>query len=100
MVSTTGKTRGETRNVATEWTWEEVAHQDSLTEGPAWDGERLLYSHCDANLTWAYDPASGESEVWRRDTQGSNGMVFDRDGRLLPTARWSAWSPMATRARR
>ena len=69
--------------MATEWTWEEVAHQDSLTEGPAWDGEWLLYSHCDANLTWAYDPASGENEVWRLNTQGSNGMVFDRDGRLF-----------------
>ena len=67
----------------TDWTWEEVAHQDSLTEGPAWDGSALLYSQCYANLTWRYDPQTGDNAVWRRDTRGGNGMVFDKDGRLF-----------------
>ena len=66
-----------------DWKWELVAKQDSLTEGPAWDGSALLYSHCDASRTWRYDPASGENSVWRENTNGSNGMTFDRRGRLF-----------------
>lgn len=66
-----------------EWKWELVAKQKELTEGPAWDGEGLLYSECAANLTWRYDPKSKKSTVWRRDTNGANGMYFDRMGRLF-----------------
>ncbi|MEX0761809.1 MAG: SMP-30/gluconolactonase/LRE family protein [Dehalococcoidia bacterium] len=66
-----------------EWNWELVAKQGNLTEGPAWDGEALLYSECAASLTWRYDPGSKENTVWREDTNGANGMVFDRHGRLF-----------------
>jgi gluconolactonase len=65
-----------------EWNFELVAKHENLTEGPAWDGEALLYSQCAASLTWRYDTRSKKSEVWRRDTHGSNGMLFDRDGKL------------------
>jgi gluconolactonase len=64
-----------------EWEFELVAKHDSLVEGPAWDGTALLYSECGASLTWRYDPATKQRVIWRRDTNGSNGMVFDREGR-------------------
>ncbi len=67
----------------TEWTFETIAERDSLTEGPAWDGDGLLYSHCAADLTMRWDPQTGESSVWREDTGGANGMVFDHHGRLF-----------------
>lgn len=65
-----------------DWKFELVAKHDSLTEGPAWDGNALLYSECAANLTWRYDPATKKRDVWRRDTNGANGMIFDSDGKL------------------
>lgn len=67
----------------TEWTFETIAERDSLTEGPAWDGSGLLYSHCAADLTMRWDPQTGENTVWREDTGGANGMVFDHHGRLF-----------------
>ena len=67
----------------TEWTFETIAERNSLTEGPAWDGTGLLYSHCAADLTMRWDPQTGESSVWREDTGGANGMVFDHNGRLF-----------------
>jgi len=66
-----------------DWTWERIAKHDTLTEGPAWCGEALLYSECEPALTWRWDPATRESTVRRRDTGGANGMVFDRQGRLF-----------------
>ena len=65
------------------WEWEQIADHDNLTEGPAWDGSGLLYNECAASTTWRFDPATGQNEVWREGTNGANGMVFDRLGRLL-----------------
>jgi len=65
------------------WTFETIAQRDSLTEGPAWDGSGLLYSHCAADITMRWDHATGENSVWREDTGAANGMVFDRNGRLF-----------------
>ncbi len=66
-----------------DWTWEEIAHHDELTEGPVWDGTALLYNECAANITYRYDPATGSETVWREDTGGANGQNFSRDGRLF-----------------
>lgn len=68
--------------MSAEWKFELVTKHDGLTEGPAWDGSALLYSECAANLTWRYDPSAKKREVWRRDTHGANGMIFNSDGRL------------------
>ena len=65
------------------WEWELIAKHDSLTEGPTWDGSGLLYNECYASTTYRWDPKSGESEVWRKDTNQANGMKFDRSGRLF-----------------
>ncbi len=65
------------------WQWELIAQHDSLTEGPAWDGTGLLYNECFAATTYRWNPQSGESEVWRENTNQANGMKFDRSGRLF-----------------
>ncbi|MFP6679316.1 MAG: SMP-30/gluconolactonase/LRE family protein [Dehalococcoidia bacterium] len=67
----------------TNWTFETIAEQNSLTEGPVWDGEGLLYSHCAADLTMRWEPLTGISSIWREDTGGANGMVLDVNGRLF-----------------
>ncbi len=66
-----------------DWTWEEIARHEELTEGPVWDGSLLLYNECAANTTYRYDPATGEETVWRKNTGGANGQNFSADGRLF-----------------
>ena len=65
------------------WEWELIAKHDSLTEGPVWDGSALLYNECYAAVTYRWDAENGERIVWRTDTNQSNGMKFDRSGRLF-----------------
>jgi len=65
-----------------EWTWEHITKQESTTEGPAWDGEQLLFSHLYAGQTLSYRPDTGRISVWREGTNEANGMTFDREGRL------------------
>lgn len=66
-----------------EWKWEQIASHPSLTEGPVWDGSALLYNECSADTTFRWDPTSGKSEVWRKNTSAANGMTFDRSGGLF-----------------
>ncbi len=65
------------------WDWELIAKHDSLTEGPTWDGNGLLYNECYASTTYRWDPKTGESSVWRNQSNQANGMKFDRSGRLF-----------------
>ena len=65
-----------------EWNWELIVKQESLTEGPAWNGSELLYSQCPASLTWSWNPNNNKNTVWREETNGSNGMLFDQEGNL------------------
>ena len=68
-----------------------------FTEGPVWmkDGGTLLFSDPNANTIYRYDPrGSGSLDVFRRPSgyagadvaeyrqPGSNGLTFDREGRL------------------
>jgi len=85
------------------WKFEMVAgpFNPRLTEGPAWDGKALLFTHIPASRIWRYDPASGECTVFRDNTNHTNGLAFDLEGRLygcLPqppstTARPEAFAP-------
>ena len=61
-----------------EWQWDLIAKHDNLTEGPAWDGEGLLYTEIAADVVWRYDQKSRQRSVWRRATNGANGLYFDR----------------------
>ena len=63
--------------------WEHVAGPFSrLTEGPAWDGRRLLFTHIPASRIMAYHPDTGECTVYRENTNHTNGLAFDAEGRL------------------
>lgn len=65
------------------WTFEPAAGPyGGLTEGPAWDGSALLFSHIPGNRTMRYDPATGACTEFRINTEGTNGLAFDRNGVL------------------
>ncbi len=63
--------------------WENVAGPFSrLTEGPAWDGRRMLFTYIPASRIMAYDPETGNCDVYRENTNHTNGLAFDAEGRL------------------
>lgn len=53
-----------------------------VTEGPAWDGSGLLFTHIPASRIMRYDPNTGISDVFRENTNYANGTMFDSDGIL------------------
>jgi gluconolactonase len=66
------------------WKFENAAPViGSITEGNAWDGERMLYSNIAMNRIMSYDPESGLVEVWLDNTEGTNGLNFNFEGRLF-----------------
>lgn len=52
-----------------------------VTEGPAWDGEKVLFTHIDASQILAYDPIQRVTTVHLENTNFCNGTMFDKDGR-------------------
>jgi gluconolactonase len=69
------------------WSFENAAPViGSITEGNAWDGEQMLYSNIRMNRIMTYDPETGLVAVWREDTEGTNGLNFDSEGRLFGCA--------------
>ena len=65
-----------------DWDWELLAGPDTITEGPVWDGQGLLYTSIAHNEIRRYDPATGSTTVVYRDTHASNGLAIGRDGTL------------------
>src|SRR5262245_29372907 len=65
-------------------TYETLADGYLFTEGPAWDARnrRLLFSDIPGNLIAQWSPASGKG-VFRSPSNMSNGLTWDREGRLL-----------------
>ncbi len=53
-----------------------------VTEGPAWDGSGLLYTHIPSSRILRYDPATHSSAEFRSGTNNANGLVLNSDGRL------------------
>ncbi|MBI2194089.1 MAG: SMP-30/gluconolactonase/LRE family protein [Planctomycetes bacterium] len=64
------------------WHFELVAGPFTFTEGPAWDGATLLFSDIPNSRIIRFFPKSWRWEVFRTGTNESNGLMFDRDGRL------------------
>lgn len=65
------------------WDFELIAGPyGGITEGPTWDGKALLFSNIENNRILRYGPSTGEVTVLRGDTNGANGLVLDKDGRL------------------
>ena len=54
----------------------------NVTEGPAWDGRRLLFTDIFASRILALDPATGVISTARSGTSYCNGLNFDAEGRL------------------
>ena len=53
-----------------------------FTEGPAWDGTGLLFTHIPSSRILRYDPVTSSTSVYMTGTNNANGMVFDARGRL------------------
>lgn len=64
------------------WDFEQVAGPFDFTEGPAWDGEAVLFTDIPNNRIMCYDPGSGKCDEYRTDTNEGNGLMFDREGKL------------------
>jgi gluconolactonase len=66
-----------------DWTFELIAGPyGGTTEGPAWDGQALLFTHIPGNRIMRYDPQTGTCAEFRTGTQSTNGLMFDAQGRL------------------
>jgi gluconolactonase len=63
---------------------EKLADGFLFTEGPLWDrrGQRLLFSDIPGNRILQWSPAAG-ARVFRAPSNMSNGLAWDREGRLL-----------------
>ena len=66
------------------WSFELVdGPYGGVTEGPAWDGTGLLFTHIPASRILRFDPETGASSVYREGTNYANGLMFDQPGRLF-----------------
>jgi len=54
----------------------------SITEGPVWDGEFVYFTHIPSSRIMAFNPKTGIINEWRTDTNHTNGLAFDVQGRL------------------
>lgn len=54
-----------------------------VSEGPAWDGSVLYFTHIQRSRILRYDPKKREVSIWRDNTECANGLAFDAEGRLL-----------------
>ena len=64
------------------WDFQRVAGPFSLTEGPAWDGEAVLFTDIPNNRIMRFYSGSGQCTEYHTGTNQANGLMFDRDGRL------------------
>ena len=64
---------------------EHIACGFTFTEGPLWDGDSLLFSDIPNSriARWRRLPEGPELTTFRSPSQLSNGLTFDRQGRLL-----------------
>lgn len=60
-----------------------VAGPYSFTEGPVWDGERIIFTDIPPSRIMAFDPTTGNSDVLIKDTEKANGLARDSAGRLF-----------------
>ncbi len=66
------------------WEFELVAGPlGGTTEGPVWDGEALLFTNIPNSQIMRFDPKTGECTEHRSGTDGTNGLMFDEQGRLF-----------------
>ena len=54
-----------------------------ITEGPVWNGKHIYFTQIRQNRIMRYDPATNAIDEWRSNTNRTNGLAFDADGRLF-----------------
>lgn len=65
------------------WRFEHIdGPYGNVTEGPAWDGEALLFTSIQQSRIMRYDPSAGKSTVYLDGTNYANGLMFDPNGVL------------------
>ena len=65
------------------WTFSLVAGPfGGVAEGPAWDGNGVLFTHIPRSIVYRYDPLTGATAPFRQGTNCANGLMFDEQGRL------------------
>jgi len=78
-----------------------VATGYTFTEGPAWDGMRLIFSDIPGDTVYAYTPGEGAPKVLYTPSALANGHTFDLQGRLLSAEHGSGmvtrWTPESGR---
>ena len=52
------------------------------TEGPAWNGQALLFTHIPGSRILRYDPQTGACTEYHTGTNSTNGLMFDASGHL------------------
>ena len=66
-----------------DWKFELVAGPyGGTSEGPAWDGQAMLFTDIPNSRIMRFDPESGECSEYRAGTNETNGLMFDAEGRL------------------
>ncbi len=69
----------------------------TFTEGPAWDGARLIFSDIPGNTVYVLTPGEGQPPVLYTPSANANGHTFDRQGRLINAEHGSGeitrWTP-------
>lgn len=60
-----------------------VATGYTFTEGPAWDGGRLIFSDIPGDAVHAHTPGEPGAKLLYAPSMNANGHTFDRAGRLL-----------------
>lgn len=80
---------------------ETVAVGYTFTEGPAWDGERLIFSDIPGDAVHVLTPGEGDALLLYAPSMNANGHTFDREGRLINAEHGSGavtrWTPMSGR---
>lgn len=64
-------------------TLEMVAEGYAFTEGPVWDGTRVIFSDIPGDSVYVLTPDEGPPSVLYAPSALANGHTFDREGRLL-----------------
>ena len=69
----------------------------TFTEGPAWDGARIIFSDIPGNAVHVLVPGEDAAKVLYAPSDNANGHTFDRQGRLINAEHGSGaitrWTP-------
>lgn len=64
------------------WQFERLAGPFAFTEGPAWDGEAIVFTDIPGDRILRCLPATRECRRLHTNTEGMNGLALDRQGRI------------------